>query len=74
MNGMSVRVRPVDGIAERDDDPFQGCETALFDGGLRSGLGCELDTLTASGLALVVFDVSGKAFLYLGFVTGVGVF
>ena len=30
--------------------------------------------VTALGLALVVFDVSGKAFLYLGFVTGVGIF
>lgn len=30
--------------------------------------------VTASGLALIVFDVSGKAFLYLGFITGVGVF
>ena len=30
--------------------------------------------VTASGLALVVFDVSGKVFLYLEFITGVGVF
>ena len=30
--------------------------------------------VTVSGLALVVFDVSGKAFLYLEFITGVGVF
>jgi hypothetical protein len=30
--------------------------------------------VTASGLALVVFDVSGKVFLSLGFITGVGVF
>ena len=30
--------------------------------------------VTASGLALVVFDVSGKAFLYPGFIAGVGVF
>ena len=41
---MSVRVGPVDGIAERNDDPLQGCETALFDRGLRNGLGFELDT------------------------------
>lgn len=32
------------------------------------------DTRDASGLALVAFDVSGKVFLYLGFITGVGVF
>ena len=32
------------------------------------------DTRDASGLALVVFDVSGKVFLYLGLITGVGVF
>lgn len=30
--------------------------------------------VTASGLALVVFNVSGKAFLCLEFITGVGVF
>ena len=30
--------------------------------------------VTASGLALVAFDVSGKAFLYQEFITGVGVF
>ena len=74
MNGTSVRVQPVDGIAERNDDPFQEYEAALFDGGLRNGLGFELDTRTASGLALVVFNVSGKAFLCLEFITGVGVF
>lgn len=30
--------------------------------------------MTASGLALVVFDVSGKVFLSLGFITSVGIF
>ena len=50
MNGMSVRARPVDGIAERNDDPFQGCETALFDGGLWNGLGFEWDTRDSLGL------------------------
>ena len=30
--------------------------------------------MTPSGLALVVFDVSGKVFLYQGFITGVGIF
>jgi hypothetical protein len=69
-----VRIQPVDGIAERNDDPFQECETALFDGGLRNGLDLSWIPVTASGLALVVFDVSGKAFLCLGFITGVGVF
>lgn len=53
MNGVSVRVRPVDGIAERNDDPFQGYETALFDGGLRNGLGFELDTCDSLGLCLM---------------------
>jgi hypothetical protein len=37
-------------IAERNDDPFQECETALFDGGLRNGLGFELDTRDRLGL------------------------
>ena len=41
MNRTSVRVQPVDGIAERNDDPFQEYEAALFDGGLRNGLGFE---------------------------------
>ena len=44
MNGMSVRIQPADGIAERNGDPPQECETALFDGGLRNGLGFDLDT------------------------------
>ena len=50
MNGTSVRVRPIDGIAERNNDPLQECEAALFDGGLRNGLGFELDTRDSLGL------------------------
>ena len=50
MNGTSVRVQPIDGIAERNNNPFQECEIALFDGGLRNGLGFELDTRDSLGL------------------------
>jgi len=50
MNGTSVRVQPVDEIVERNYDPLQDCETALFDGGLRNGLGFELDTRDSLGL------------------------
>ena len=74
MNGMSVRVRPVDVIAERNDDPFQGRERALFGEAYGMAWDSSWIPVTASGLALVVFDVPGKAFLYLGFITGVGVF
>ena len=74
MNGTSVRIQFVDGIAERNDDPSQECgQHCLMEA---YGMVWDLSRIpvTASGLALVVFDVSGKALLCLGFITGVGVF